>query len=87
MLVRRATEFREQHTATVTSWPAFAAAVATGWARALHCGLPDCEAEIKAATAATPRCIPLEGEPASGTCVRCDQPAAYAKRVIFGRAY
>jgi prolyl-tRNA synthetase len=87
MLLRRATEFREQHTATVTSWPAFAAAVATGWARALHCGLPDCEAEIKAATAATPRCIPLDGEPASGSCVRCDRPAAYGKRVIFGRAY
>jgi prolyl-tRNA synthetase len=86
-LLLRATEFRDQHTVTVSTWPEFVEAVAAGWALALHCGQPDCEDEIKAATAATPRCIPLEGEPASGTCVRCDRPSAYGKRVIFGRAY
>jgi prolyl-tRNA synthetase len=86
-LLRRATEFREERTITVNSWPAFVDAVAGGWARAFHCGSPECEDEIKAETAATPRCIPLDGEPESGTCVRCDQPSAYGKRVIFGRAY
>jgi prolyl-tRNA synthetase len=86
-LLVRATEFRDQHTVTVATWPEFVEAVATGWALALHCGQPDCEDEIKAATTATPRCIPFDGEPASGTCVRCDRPSAYGKRLIFGRAY
>ncbi len=87
MLSVRATEFRETHTVTVDSWPQFVAAVAGGWARALHCGLQACEDEIKAETAATPRCIPLDGEPETGLCVRCNLPSAYGKRLIFGRAY
>ena len=74
-------------TATVNSWPEFTEAVATGWASALHCGQPDCEDEIKAETAATPRCIPNEAPPDSGTCVRCNAPSAYGKRVLFGRSY
>jgi prolyl-tRNA synthetase len=87
MLLQRATEFRDQHTMTVDSWPEFIAAVAGGWARALHCGEQACEDQIKAETGATARCIPLDGEPASGNCICCDKPAAYGKRVIFGRAY
>ena len=38
MLSRRAADFRDEHTVTVNSWPEFTAAVATGWALALHCG-------------------------------------------------
>ena len=87
MLLQRATEFRDARTATVNSWPAFTEAVATGWALALHCGRPSCEEDIKAQTGATARCIPLEGEPDSGTCVRCGLPSAYGTRVLFGRAY
>jgi prolyl-tRNA synthetase len=87
MLARRAADFRDDHTATVNSWPEFAAAVAVGWALALHCGEQACEDEIKAETTATPRCIPLAGEPAQGTCVRCGKASAYGKRVIFARAY
>jgi prolyl-tRNA synthetase len=87
MLARRAAEFRDDHTATVNSWPEFVAAVAVGWAFALHCGDEACEDEIKAETTATPRCIPLEGEPEQGLCVRCGKPSAYGKRVIFARAY
>jgi prolyl-tRNA synthetase len=87
LLARRAVDFREQHTVVVDSWPEFVAAVATGWALALHCGDPACEAEIKSETTATPRCIPLDGEPEQGTCVRCGAPSAYGKRVIFARAY
>jgi prolyl-tRNA synthetase len=86
-LLERATDFREAHTATVDDWEAFTAAVATGWARALHCGRPECEEDIKSETAATPRCIPLEAPAESGTCVRCDAPSAYGKRVLFGRSY
>ncbi|MFI6476384.1 proline--tRNA ligase [Nonomuraea sp. NPDC050663] len=86
-LLQRATAFRDEHTVTVGTWESFAAAVSTGWALTLHCGRPSCEDLIKAETAATPRCIPLAGPAESGTCVRCDQPSAYGKRVIFGRAY
>ena len=87
MLARRAADFRDDHTATVNSWPEFTAAVATGWALALHCGEQACEDEIKAETTATPRCIPLDGEPEQGPCVRCGKPSAYGKRLIFARAY
>ena len=87
MLARRAADFRDDHTAVVNSWPEFAAAVAVGWALALHCGEQACEDEIKTETTATPRCIPRAGEPEQGTCIRCGRPSAYGKRVIFGRAY
>jgi prolyl-tRNA synthetase len=87
MLLRRATDFRDSHTHTVNSWSEFAEAVRTGWALALHCGQPSCEEEIKAETSATPRCIPLDGPPEAGRCIRCDLPSAYGQRLIFGRAY
>ncbi len=86
-LLRRATEFRDSHTATVDGWPAFTEAVSTGWAQAFHCGDPACEDDIKAVTAATPRCVPLEADEATGSCVRCGSSSVYGKRVIFGRAY
>ena len=86
-LLERATVFRDEHTFTTNDWGEFTAAVAVGWARALHCGTPECEEEIKAATSATARCIPLDGPPESGICIRCNLPSAYGKRVIFGRAY
>jgi prolyl-tRNA synthetase len=87
MLLRRATDFRDEHTAVVNTWPEFTAAVATGWALALHCGDQACEDEIKAETTATARCIPLDGEPEEGACIRCGKPSAYGKRLIFARAY
>jgi prolyl-tRNA synthetase len=86
-LLQRATEFRDSHTAVVDDWPDFADAVSTGWATALHCGDAGCEDDIKAETAATPRCVPLEADEESGSCVRCGATSAYGKRVIFGRAY
>jgi len=87
LLLQRAAEFRDARTRTVDSWAEFAAAVQTGWALAFHCGTPECEDDIKAATSATPRCIPAEGPAGTGRCVRCDLPSAYGKRLIFGRAY
>ncbi|MFI6904820.1 proline--tRNA ligase [Nonomuraea sp. NPDC050394] len=86
-LLRRATGFREDRTRAVGTWEAFADAVTTGWASALHCGRAVCEDDIKAESAATPRCVPLDAPPESGACVRCRQPAAYGKRVLFGRSY
>ena len=87
LLLQRATDFRDSHTVTVNSWAELAEAVKTGWALAFHCGQPGCEEDIKAATSATPRCIPAEGAAEEGVCVRCDQKSAYGKRLIFGRAY
>jgi len=87
LLLRRATEFRDQRTATTDTWDEFTAAVTVGWARAFHCGQTGCEDDIKAATAATPRVIPADGQPEQGNCVRCGQPSVYGKRLIFGRAY
>ena len=86
-LLARATQFRDEHTRTVDDWDAFASAVSTGWAVALHCGRPACEDDIKAQTQATPRNIPTAGAAETGVCVRCGEPSAYGKRVIFGRAY
>jgi len=87
MLVTRAETYRDENTSVVDDWDAFEAQVGTGFAVAFHCGRPECEDDIKSATKATPRCIPLEGEAAEGVCIRCDNPSSYGKRIIFGRAY
>jgi prolyl-tRNA synthetase len=87
LLLQRAAEFRDSRTRTVNSWAEFAEAVRTGWALAFHCGTQECEDDIKAATTATPRCIPTDSPAEEGRCVRCDLPSAYGKRLIFGRAY
>ena len=86
-LLARAEKFREDNTAVVDGWDAFAAQVATGWARAFHCGDTGCEDDIKAETAATPRVIATDAPEETGVCVKCDRPSAYGKRVIFGRSY
>jgi prolyl-tRNA synthetase len=86
-LYDRAERYRDEHTADVESWDDFPAQVADGWARVFHCGRTECEDEIKADTAATPRCIPIDAPEETGTCFRCGQPSAYGKRLIFGRSY
>lgn len=83
----RALAFREERSALVDSWPAFAEQVGRGWAHVLHCGRPECEDDIKAQTAATPRCIPLGWPAEGGECIRCGQPSSYGQRLIFARAY
>jgi prolyl-tRNA synthetase len=87
VLLARAQAFLDARRAKVDSWDAFAARVADGWADALHCGRPDCEDEIKAETGATPRCIPSDGAPETGMCVRCNAPSAWGRRVLFAKAY
>jgi prolyl-tRNA synthetase len=86
-LLARAQAFLDAHRSRADTWEAFAAGVAGGWVDALHCGRPECEDDIKAATGATPRCIPSAGEAEDGTCIRCDAPSAWGKRVLFARAY
>ncbi len=86
-LLARAQTFRDENTADVDTWDAFAAQVATGFALALHCGKPACEDDIKAETKATPRCIPEVGDDLAGDCIRCGDASAYGKRIVFSRAY
>jgi prolyl-tRNA synthetase len=87
-LLARATAFRDERSGIVDDWDAFTALVERGFAYALHCGEPACEDDIKATTAATPRCITTDaGVEEGGTCIRCDRPAAYGQRVMFARAY
>ena len=86
-LLARAQRRQDDRIASVESWDAFVAQVGIGFARALHCGEPACEDDIKAQTVATPRCIPLDGNPEEGTCIRCAKPSAYGTRLIFARSY
>jgi prolyl-tRNA synthetase len=86
-LYRRAETFQQERTADVDTWEDFVGQVAGGWARAFHCGRSECEDEIKAETAATPRVIPTDAPEETGTCVKCGQPAEYGKRIIFAKAY
>ncbi|WP_286988937.1 proline--tRNA ligase [Thermomonospora sp. CIF 1] len=86
-LLARAEAFRNEHTRAVDSWDDFGAQVSGGWALAFHCGRTECEDDIKADTAATPRCIPADGPAEQGDCVKCGRPSPYGKRLIFGKAY
>ncbi|MFU8841297.1 MAG: proline--tRNA ligase, partial [Nitriliruptoraceae bacterium] len=87
LLVDRARDYLAEHSGHADDLETFAAQVKHGFSYVLHCGSTECEDELKAATAATPRCIPTDGEPEEGPCVRCGQPSAYGTRVVFARAY
>jgi prolyl-tRNA synthetase len=59
---------------------------AAGFAEARWCGRPECEARVKADSAATIRCLPLD-EPAapSGACICCGRPAVTT--AVWAQAY
>jgi len=84
-LFQRALRFREQHTATPTSYAELAEAVQQGFALAWWCGPEDCETEIKGATKATTRCLPFDQPGGSGRCIRDGRPAS--RQAVFGRSY
>ncbi len=84
-LHQRALAFREEHTYDPDDYDGFKEAVTRGFAYSWWCGDPGCEAQIKAETTASLRCIPLEQEPGTGRCIHCDNPAE--ERAVFGRAY
>jgi prolyl-tRNA synthetase len=86
-LYARAEAFRDDNSHLVDDFESFKKHVETGWVYATHCGDAGCEANIQEATKATPRCIPFAGPDAGEACVHCDGKSAYAKRVIFARAY
>ena len=85
-LYERALAFRKAHTHEPKDYEEFKEVVKNGWAYAPWCGDPECEANIKAETKATTRCIPLEGESAEGQkCIYCGKPAKH--KLYFARAY
>jgi prolyl-tRNA synthetase len=84
-LYDRALAFRQANTHDPADYAAFREVMEHGWALAWWCGRPECEAQIKADTRATTRCIPLEQPGGEGRCIRCGAPAR--EKAVFGRAY
>ena len=56
-----------------------------GFIKAMWCGDEACEDKVKEETGVGSRCIPLEHEHLSDTCVCCGKPAKY--EVYWGKAY
>jgi prolyl-tRNA synthetase len=88
-LFEQALAFRRSRTYRVSSYDEFRELMADrdklGFVEAWWCGDAACEAEIKAETGATLRCMPLEQPKGSGTCIRCGNAShAWA---VFGKAY
>lgn len=90
---RRAREFREAHTITVSDRAELEAAVASGYAFARWCEGFECAKEMQEATRATIRCFPFDREGDAfaplpddpGPCAWCGNAAR--RRVIIARAY
>jgi len=77
----------DAHTVAVATYDELKERVAAnaGWSLAHWCGDAACEAQVKAETKATIRCIPLELPREPGLCILCG--AASERRVVFARAY
>jgi prolyl-tRNA synthetase len=84
-LFDRALAFREANTFDPKNFDEFRTAVEKGFARTYWCGNPKCEEQIKEATKATLRCIPLEQPSGKGQCIFCGQQSS--ELAIFGKAY
>jgi prolyl-tRNA synthetase len=84
-LFDRALAFREANTFDPKNFEEFRTAVEKGFARTYWCGNPKCEEQIKEATKATLRCIPLEQPSGKGQCIFCGQQSS--ELAIFGKAY
>ncbi len=87
VLLSEATAFREAHTFSPGDYDEFKRLVddpggflAAGW-----CGRRECENRVKADTKATIRYLPLDPEPAQGTCLVCGAPAT--ERATWAVAY
>jgi len=83
----RALKFRADNTHVIDSYDDFKARVNEegGFYMCHWDGSAETEAQVKADTKATIRCIPLEGEKETGSCMVSGRPSA--QRVVFARAY
>lgn len=89
-LFDRALKFREDNTTSVSSYdeflPLFEGEKAPGFVEAMWCGDPECEAEIKADTKATIRCLPFDRQNrVAGTCFHCGREAGHV--AVFAKSY
>ena len=86
-LFHKALKFREEKTSTVDDFETFKTVLETkgGFILAHWDGTEETEDQIKAATKATIRCIPLEENPEAGQCVFSGKPSK--QRVVFAKAY
>ncbi|MEW5984478.1 MAG: proline--tRNA ligase [Acidobacteriota bacterium] len=86
-LYDRAVAHRADHTSRTTSWDEFAQIMAgrPGFVISPWCGEEACEAEIKSATQATIRSLPMEGDAPDASCIRCGRPAVAT--AWFAKAY
>jgi prolyl-tRNA synthetase len=88
-LYDQALAFQRSRTYRVSDYEEFKAILADkarmGFIEGWWCGDADCEAQIKAETQATIRCLPLEQPGGSGVCFHCGRPAT--EWAIFAKAY
>jgi prolyl-tRNA synthetase len=88
-LYDQALAFQQARTYTAASYAEFTALLADraklGFIGAWWCGDAACEAEIKAETQATIRCLPLDQPQGEGPCIHCGKVGR--QWAIFGKAY
>ncbi len=86
-LYERAVQRFNSRITTATDWAGFVSSVAEqpGFIRAMWCGDPACEEQVKEETGATSRCLPFDQENVADHCVCCQKEARYL--VVWGKAY
>ena len=85
-IYQKALNFRLENTREVNTWEEFKEEIKKPGFLLCHWdGTAETEEKIKAETKATIRCIPLEGDKTSGTCIYTGKPSS--QRVIFAIAY
>ncbi len=85
-IYKKALRFREENIFRIDTWEDFVTRIEEGGFISAHWdGTSETEEKIKELTKATIRCIPLDAEEESGSCVYSGKPSQ--KRVVFARAY
>ncbi|QQX77046.1 MULTISPECIES: proline--tRNA ligase [Aequorivita] len=86
-LFQKAASYRTEHTTEVASYEEFKSVLNEkgGFVLAHWDGTSETEERIKNETKATIRCIPLEGDSTSGTCIVTGKPSE--RKVLFAKAY
>ncbi len=87
-LFDRAKRFRDENTINLENYDAFKEQMEQplpGFVNAHWCGSAECESAVQEETRATIRCIPLNQEKESGSCICCGSESS--GRVVFAKAY
>jgi len=85
-MFEKALAYRQAKTVSVDAWDDFVKAIEAGnFVLAHWSGDAEVEAQIKAETAATVRCIPFDQKSEVGACIKSGKPSA--GRVVFARSY